>query len=110
MNWDSASTSAPADKNAPPRSPRGFWRATAAGFRYAFGGAWHLLARERNARIHAAATIAVILAGVWLQVSRVEWCFLAIAIGLVWIAEAFNTAFELLADAAVPERHPWSVS
>ena len=41
-----------------------------------------------------------------MRVSVLEWCALAIVIGLVWAAEAFNTALESIADAAVPEQHP----
>jgi diacylglycerol kinase (ATP) len=35
-----------------------------------------------------------------------DWCWIILAISLVWTAEALNTAFEFLADAASPEFHP----
>ena len=65
-----------------------------------------LLVRDPNSRIHAAATILVIVAGVLLDVSRIEWCLLVFAIASVWTAEALNTAVELLGDAVSPEPHP----
>jgi diacylglycerol kinase len=65
-----------------------------------------VLSEQHNARIHAVAALAVIAAGVALEVSRVEWLALAFAIGLVLSVEALNTGLELLADATVPERHP----
>jgi len=61
---------------------------------------------QHNAWIHAAATIAVIVLGVFVQLSRFQWCWIDLAIAIVWTAEALNTAFEFLADAASPNFHP----
>jgi len=44
------------------------------------------------------ATIIVILAGVLFQLSRTDWCAICVAVALVWMAEAFNTALEFLCD------------
>ena len=75
-------------------------------FVHAFRGIAILVAEEHNAWIHAAATVAVIALGLLLGVSRLEWALLALAIGLVWSAEALNTAIEWLCDVASPEHHP----
>jgi diacylglycerol kinase (ATP) len=75
-------------------------------FVYAGRGLRTVLLSQHNARIHAAATLAVVAAGIALQVSRVEWLCLILAIALVWMAEALNTAFEFLCDVASPEFHP----
>ena len=64
-----------------------------------------MVATQPNAKIHAAATVAVVGLGA-LDLGRIDWCWLVVAIALVWIAEASNTALEALADAAVPEAHP----
>lgn len=77
-----------------------------ASFRHAFAGLATLLREQHNTRIHLAATIVVVGAGFYLEVSRVDWLALLVAIALVWMAEAFNSAVEYLADAAVPEQHP----
>jgi diacylglycerol kinase (ATP) len=61
---------------------------------------------QRNAWIHAAATVVVLLAAFLLRVSAGDWCWIILAISIVWTAEALNTAFEFLADAASPEFHP----
>ena len=61
---------------------------------------------QHNAWIHAAATIVAIALGVLFQLSRSEWCWIVLAIAIVWTAEALNTAFEFLADAASPNFHP----
>lgn len=58
-----------------------------------------MLKYEHNAWIHVFATIIVIGFGIWLKLSRPEWLFIILAIGLVFIAEGFNTAIEQLANA-----------
>ena len=75
-------------------------------FRYAFAGIGMLLKSQHNAWIHALATVIVIGAGLWFKVAAGEWCWLVLAIMAVWSAEAMNTAFEFLADAASPGFHP----
>jgi diacylglycerol kinase (ATP) len=75
-------------------------------FGHALNGLSAVVRRQHNARIHAVLTLVAILLALWLGISRLEWCALALAIGMVWVAEAFNTALEALADAAVPGRHP----
>ncbi len=75
-------------------------------FRYAARGLRELVAREPNARIHAAATLAVCGLALGLGLSRLEWCVLVLAIGLVWLAEALNTALEQLCDLVSREEHP----
>ena len=64
-----------------------------------------LLTSQRNARIHLGATLAVVGLGLWLGIDSHEWRWIGLAIALVWITEAFNTALEALADAVHPEQH-----
>lgn len=61
---------------------------------------------QRNARIHAGVAAAVVAAGVWLGLTRAEWCWIVLAIVAVWAAEASNTAVERLTDLVSPARHP----
>ncbi len=61
---------------------------------------------QPNARIHCAAAATVIALGLWLEVSRLEWVALVLAIALVMGAEALNTALEYVVDLASPEWHP----
>ncbi len=75
-------------------------------FKYAFAGIWTMLKSQHNAWIHAVATLAVVAAGFAFSVTPHEWCLLVLAIMAVWAAEALNTAFEFLADAASPDFHP----
>lgn len=75
-------------------------------FKYAFRGLWLMIQTQHNAWIHAAATVAVAVAGVVLRISPPEWCWIILAMASVWTAEALNTAFEFLADVTTKEFHP----
>jgi diacylglycerol kinase len=75
-------------------------------FGHAFRGLRTLLIEQHNARIHLAATLVVLVAGFYFEVSRGDWLVLLLTIALVWLGEALNSALEYLCDAAVPERHP----
>ncbi len=82
------------------------WRA----FGRRLGDAWQgvrtLVRTQANARIHAAFTILVVIAGFAFGIGRLEWCAIISAIALVWTAEGINTAIEAVVDLASPEIHP----
>ena len=75
-------------------------------FRHALHGMAYFVRSQPHALIHLLATVLVIRFGWWMKVTREEWMILVVAIGLVWIAEAMNTAVETLADAVHPEQSP----
>lgn len=75
-------------------------------FRCALRGIGGILATEPHARFHAVAGAVMLLAGWWTGLDAGEWMLLVFAIGLVWTAEALNTALEYLTDLLHPERHP----
>jgi diacylglycerol kinase (ATP) len=75
-------------------------------FRYAFRGLGFMFQTEQNSWIHLFVTIVVIAFGIWFHISATEWCFASLAIGLVFMAEMVNTAFEKLLDLVHPEEHP----
>jgi diacylglycerol kinase (ATP) len=75
-------------------------------FRCAFRGVVTLLVSQHNARIHLLATVCACGLGLWVGISRLEWLAIAVAVAMVWTAEALNTAFEFLCDVASPEFHP----
>jgi diacylglycerol kinase len=81
---------------------RKVWRS----FGFAGEGIIALFRYENNAKVHLLIAIIVILAGVWLELSRTEWAIILTQIGLVWAAEAFNTAIEKLCDFVSPGIHP----
>ncbi len=71
--------------------------------RIALEGIKYVLITQQNARIHGAFTLAVILFALLLRITRVELVSLLLVIGLVWTAEIFNTAMEVLVDMVSPE-------
>jgi len=75
-------------------------------FRYAFKGIADLLKSQANARIHLVATIAVLTAGAFLELTLNEWCLIIFCITFVFSAEAVNTAIEYLTDLISPDYHP----
>ena len=56
--------------------------------------------------LHLLAAVGVAAAGYFFNVTRIEWCLLAGCIGLVIMAEVFNTAIETLTNLVSPEWHP----
>lgn len=77
-----------------------------ASFRYAFEGIAYVLRSQRNAWIHAAITLTVVLVGLWLELSRSEWGLIVVTIAIVWTTEILNTAIEATIDLVSPQPHP----
>ena len=75
-------------------------------FGHAFRGLKVLLQTQHNARIHAVATVLVVVAGALLRISAFDWALIALAVLCVWAAEAMNTAIEFVVDLVSPEHHP----
>ena len=75
-------------------------------FGYAGNGIRLMLISQQNAWLHALATLLVVVLGVILHITFLEWCLITLAIIAVWTAEAMNTALEFLADVASPEFNP----
>lgn len=74
-------------------------------FRFAFAGLKTLFKEEHNSWIHLIAAIGIIIAGIVLEISFMEWIAITIAIGLVFTLEIMNTAIENIADFVSPEKH-----
>lgn len=64
-----------------------------------------LMKTQVHAWVHLVATVGVIASGLWFQVTASEWCMLVLSMGLVWSAEAVNTAIEFVVDLVSPEHH-----
>ena len=73
-------------------------------FRFAFRGVGVLFREEHNAWVHLLATILVVAAGFFFQISLTEWALVAFAIGLVFAAEILNSALERVCDVVQPEQ------
>lgn len=66
-------------------------------FGYAFGGLRRVI-DERNMKIHITVFIIVLFAGTILNISPMEWMIILIVSGVVFAAETFNTAIEILSN------------
>lgn len=84
----------------------GFFTRRVASFGHAFRGLVFALQSEPHVRIDLLATVAVIAAGLYFDLSANEWCSVTLAIGLVIASEILNTAIEQLVDIVSPEHNP----
>jgi diacylglycerol kinase len=75
-------------------------------FQYAFAGIWYTLKTQRNAQIHVGITSLVIVMGLLLKVTLLEWATLALTTGFVIATEMLNTAIEAAMDHATTDFHP----
>lgn len=75
-------------------------------FGYAFEGIFAVIKKERNMQIHCCMMVLVILAGLFFQISAVEWCICFVLFGLIMSLELVNTAVESVVDLVTEERRP----
>lgn len=71
----------------------------------AFSGLVYLLKFEHNARVQLFILIIIIIAGLFLRLSAIDWIAISFAAALVFICECFNTAVEYLSDAVTMEQN-----
>ena len=74
-------------------------------FKYAIEGLISSFKTERNMKIHVFSMIMVIVLGLILKISLIEWTICIIAIILVIGGELFNTAIETIVDFISPEKN-----
>jgi diacylglycerol kinase (ATP) len=75
-------------------------------FNYAFEGIIHVLRTQRNLRIHFAVAVAVLVAALAANVSKIELIALLLSITFVLIAEMLNSAIEGAIDATTTSFDP----
>jgi diacylglycerol kinase (ATP) len=75
-------------------------------FHHAFSGLKFVLQTQRNAWIHALATLLVFVFAFWLEITLQDWTILILTIGTVWTAEFINTSLESIVNLASPNKHP----
>ncbi len=69
-------------------------------------GIYFMLRTQRNIKIHLTAGFLACGLGVWLGLSLRDFADITIVIGMVVMAEMFNTAVENAVDLATHRRHP----
>ncbi|MBP6926381.1 MAG: diacylglycerol kinase family protein [Candidatus Pacebacteria bacterium] len=61
---------------------------------------------QYNIWIHTMILGLVLIAGIYFNITLLEWIFIVLASGMVFAAEAFNTAIEIDMNLTSPEFHP----
>ncbi len=82
-----------------------FLRSRLRSFRYAFAGWWYVIRTQRNAWVHAVASVVIVTLGLWLGLNARDWAMIILAIAMVWTAEFLNSALEAVVDLASPQQH-----
>lgn len=72
---------------------------------FAADGLLLALRRESSLRLQALAGVAVFLVLLLIRPPALWWAIVALAVGLVWVAELFNTVIEQLCDHLHPQIH-----
>lgn len=75
-------------------------------FRYSYQGLKYTYKYEQSMFIHILITIVVVILGILLKISTVEWFICLILIALVIASELINTAIEAVVDLASPKVDP----
>ena len=75
-------------------------------FRNAFKGIFSAFATEGHLRFHLVAAFFVLLFAYISEMNSSQWGILLVSIGLVFAAELFNTAIELLCDLYTKDFNP----
>lgn len=73
---------------------------------YAVAGWLYMLRHQKNTRIQAIASIAIVLVALWLGISASEWAIMILTITVVWMAEFINAAVEAAVNLSTTDYHP----
>ncbi len=75
-------------------------------FTYSIQGLGYAYKYEQSMFIHVIATICVLAANIFFQVTGMEWLITILAIGMVLSAELMNSAIEAVVDLVTLDIHP----
>ena len=73
--------------------------------KYAVLGAYKLITTEHSVMVQFSLAILMSAAGIYFEISKTDWLFQTLAIGLVLSIEGLNTAVEKIADFIHPDFH-----
>lgn len=74
-------------------------------FKFAFYGAYKLITTEHSIMVQFSIAILLNIAGFYFGISKTDWLFQTLAIGLVLSIEGLNTSVEKIADFIHPNFH-----
>ena len=87
------------------KSSDGFLIGRVKSFRYAFKGAFLLITTEHSVITQSLLAAILIISGFLFHITKTEWLFQVLVIGLVLSIEGLNTAIEKLCDFIHPDHH-----
>jgi len=73
--------------------------------KYAVVGAFKLITTEHSVMVQFSLGILMTIAGFYFHITKTEWLFQTMAVGLVLSIEGLNTAVEKIADFIHPDFH-----
>ena len=82
-----------------------FLRGRLRSLKFALRGMWLLMTTEDSIKAQLFVAVIAVVLGFYFDISNVEWMIQFLAIGLVLVAEAANTAIEEVADFIHPDYH-----
>ena len=74
-------------------------------FKFAFSGAYKLISTEHSIMVQFFIAVMLNIAGFYFEISKTDWLFQTLAIGMVLSIEGLNTAVEKIADFIHPDFH-----
>lgn len=83
----------------------GFFKGRLKGGVTAFKGALAFFKSEHSVMVQFSFFIFFTILGFWVGLNRMEWMFQILVFGIIFTAEALNTAIERVADFIHPEYH-----
>ncbi|MPW27037.1 diacylglycerol kinase family protein [Alkalibaculum sp. M08DMB] len=72
-------------------------------FKFAFQGILYSFNTQRNIRIHFFIAIIVLILGIYVRLSHIEWILLLLTISIVVTSEMINTSIEKTIDLVTEE-------
>ena len=81
----------------------GFVKGRIKSLKFAVKGVWLLMTTEHSIMVQMVIAILISFVGWWMDISKTEWLFQILAIGLVLVAESLNTCIEKFCDFVQPE-------
>lgn len=87
------------------KSSDGFLIGRVKSFRYAFKGAFLLITTEHSVITQSLLAVILIISGFLFHITKIEWLFQVLVIGLVLSIEGLNTAVEKLCDFIHSDYH-----
>ena len=81
----------------------GFVKGRIKSLKFAVKGVWLLMTTEHSIMVQMAIAVLITFIGWWMDITKSEWIFQILAIGLVLVVESLNTCIEKHCDFVHPE-------